>query len=158
MLRTSKSCTEFLPSLRSEDDEDGKVWDLSMKPRSRNTSFLSSGTNTSPDRGLGIQFANVRRLLTTLSLMDSLCSRERGPLPSSRLNTIIVRKAIFNWWTNTSRWLWRCSIRSFGASPWLPSLNGMTGIQATQLILDSVTTSKSAVQARLECIYADRTD
>ena len=157
MSQLSRSCKESRPSLRSVDEEAGRVLDSDMKPRSRNTSSMNSDMNTSQDRGSSILSVIGPGLLITLSLMDSLSSPDVGRLRLSKSNTITARKATFSLWINTCHWLERYLGRMSGHS--LSSLlsSGTTEIQVIQPASDFVRILTSVLHLRLGFIYADLT-
>lgn len=157
MSRLSKSCMESRPSLESGDAEGAKVLDFGTKPRSRSTSVASSATSMCRDLGLCTEFVNVRKLLTTLSLMDCLSNPVGGPLLLSRSNITTVQIATFNLWISISRWLRHCSEMISGCSRLSLLSNGTIAIPTTQQAFACVTALRSVRQLKLACTFVDLT-
>lgn len=153
----SRSCMESHPSSKSVDGEAAWVSASAMKLRSKSISPIRSDMSISLDLGSNILSKIGPELLTTLSLMDSLSSRNGELLRSSRSNTTTVRKATFSLWISICRWLDNSLDLIYGSS--LSSLlsSGTTVTQATRPALDFVTQLRTAQHLRLECIYADQT-
>ena len=158
MLQPLKSCTESRPSLRSVGVEEQRESDSGMKPRCNGISSASLAMNIYPDPGLCTEFENVRKLLTTLSLMDSLSNLIGEPLLSSKSNTITVRIVTFNLWTNISRWLRHFLEMPFGCFRLSPLSNGTIATLTIQRAYDCATALRSVQQLRLACISVDLTE
>jgi len=156
MSRMSRYSMESHRSSRNEGDGDGKVSDFDMKRRCNGISASDLDLNISQDPGSSTAFKTAQRLLTTLSLMDSLSSLAGEPLRSSRSNTTIVRNLISSSWTSIYHSLRPSSISLYGHSLSSKLSSGTTVIQAIRQIYGCVLTSMSVGWARLEFTSVDR--